>query len=526
MASNIPGYKTLASAQITITDQTDASVLAGNMSVISGSKQQIYLTGGSTPFSPDWKFNNLVIRPFLTASGIYKGSSSSKYNPNLFDVWEYPDLSNPGDSGVTKAYINDIQWYLVDSAGNETLINAESDERFSHSWEYTKGGSGEEKKVVNDKRQLVIKDNILKKDSTASIMVKFSFHDPFADINIPQQYSTELNCISTGIGSSKTNIVSVNGTSFYNGEPKHLLLVAEYFVDGEKVELQNEIEKPSGNMSLKWFIRSRTKDGWALLDPETQDDNLWNKPGQEKLYELHRVDTVSPEGKYETSKSKNNKGAVALYVYNDLIAGSDVVKAEVVNAEKKYAAIELLYDYSDPVQCTITSSNGDKLFKGMESVSTVLKAIVTYNGTILEDGSPEYGEAGDPNQRIFDFYWYKTDLMNHKVYNVWMEDSVLKTKCTEDVDYTADNGYPKKGTRKITVSPDNIDSKAIFTVDILNKQAVAAQMKREAMHKELLTDTILEEATVANLNIGIPTTDINAQLTTAKELKALADSQE
>lgn len=522
MASNIPGYKTLASAQITITDQTDASVLAGNMSVVSGSKQQIYLTGGSEPHSPSWKINKLVLRPFLTASGVYRGSSSDKYNPNLFDPWEYPDLTSPGDAGVTTAYIRDIEWYLIDSAGNEKLINAEEDNRFSHSWEYTKG---EEKKVINDKRQLVIQDNILKKDSSASIMIKFSFHDPFANINIPQQYSTELTCLSTGIGTSKTNIVSVNGTSFYNGDPKYLLLIAEYFVDGEKRELQNEIETPGGTTSLKWFIRSQSKDGWALLDPETQDDNIWNQPGQQKLYELHRVDTVDPSGKYTTSKSKNPKGAIALYVYNDLIAGSDVVKAEVTDGVegRNYSAIELLYDYSDPVQCTITSSNGDKLFKGMETVSTVLKAIVTYNGNILEDGAPEYGEAGNTNDRIFDFYWYKTDLMNHKVYNVWMEEKDLKMKCTEDEDYTAENGYPKKGTRTITVSPNNIDSKAIFTVDILNKQAVAAEAKRNAMYKELLTEEVLKEATIANQNIGIPASDIDAQLATAKELKALYD---
>lgn len=53
LASADPNYKVLASAQLTITDQTDASNLAGNLTIVNGSKSQAYLTGSNQPYNPD-----------------------------------------------------------------------------------------------------------------------------------------------------------------------------------------------------------------------------------------------------------------------------------------------------------------------------------------------------------------------------------------------------------------------------------------------------------------------------------------
>ena len=44
-----PNYKVLATAQITVTDQTDASNLAGNLTIVNGSKSQAYITGSNQP---------------------------------------------------------------------------------------------------------------------------------------------------------------------------------------------------------------------------------------------------------------------------------------------------------------------------------------------------------------------------------------------------------------------------------------------------------------------------------------------
>lgn len=519
-ASTNPNYKVMATAQLTITDQTDASNLAGNMSVVSGGKSQVYLTGTAQPYSPDWKVNNLVLRPYMVATNIYRGQSDNKYNPDLFDPWEYPDLENPGDISISKPYIRDIKWYMIDSAGNETLINPATDNRFSYEHEYTKE---DQNRLINDPRNLVIKDNILNKDSSMTFMVKFAFHDPFAGISIPVFYSVEVNCISTGVGNSKTNILSVNGTSFYNADPEKLLFVAEYYSEGEKIDLDSVLSNAQSRTNVKWFIRTQNKNGWALLDPVTQDDNIWNVPGEERAYEIHRITNYNPEtGEYTTTKTKSERGGTALYVYEGLIAGSDIIKLTVQDDKldgQAYSALETLLDYSDPTQCYIHSTNGDKLYKGMQGIGTTAKAVITHNGILLADGDEAYNT-------LFDYYWYKIEADGNKVYNVYMEDGKLKEKFTGDSDYLADNGWPRKSTRTIEILPDHIDNKATFTVDILNKQAEARHYSRAALLDSLVTEEELLEATVLNERMGIHKMDMEAAMQTAYEMKTFIKGQE
>lgn len=525
-ASANPNYKVLATAQMTITDQTDASNLAGNMTVVTGGKSQVYLTGSTQPFSPDYKTNNLVVRPAMIATNIYRGQVGSRYNPDLFDPWEYPDLTTPNDVGVTRGYINDIKWYLVDSAGNETLIDPNTDNRFSQTYEYKKD---ENSKIITDARHLVIKDNIMAKDQSVSIRINFSFHDPFADLNIPVTYSIDLNCLSTGVGNSKTNILSVNGTSFYNADPDKLLFIGEYFSEGEKQDLEQILANATSQTNVKWFIRTQNKGGWALLDPTTQDDNAWNVPGEEKAYEIHRVTNYDPtSGTYTTEKTTSAKGGTALYVYKGLIAGSDIIKLTVQDSSldgQTFSSLETLYDYSDPTRCYIHSTNGDKLFKGMNGVGTVIKAVITHNGVLLEDSAPEYNT-------IFDYYWYKIESDGNTVYNVYLETDpvtqkkTLKEKNTADSDYLADNGWPKKSERSIEVLPQHITNKATFTVDILNHQELARETARTMLFTNLVTEDELLQATAINQSSGLDKLDVDSTMTTAYEMKSFINEQE
>ena len=520
IASVDPNYKVLATAQLTVTDQTDASNLAGNMTVVNGSKSQVYMTGSSQPYNPDYKISNLVLRPYMIATNVYRGPQDNRYNPDLFDPQEYPNLEKPGDINVTTKYIHDIEWYIVDSANNQTKINVEEDNRFSHTWTYrTKDGQD---LVLSDKRTLVIKDNILEKDQIASIMVKFSFNDPFADIRIPVTYEIQINNISTGIGTSKAVINSLDGNAFYNAEESaQLRFKGDYYSEGVFVDLDGRLQSGSSNTRVEWFIRTHT--GWTLLDATTQDDNQWNRPGETPLYEIHRVVEISPEGEIiRTEKTKNPKGGTMLIITPGLIAGSDVIRFTVTDDEQsdmQSNALENVYDHSDPTQCYIWSSNGDKLYKGMEAPGTNLKTVVTYRGTLLEDGDEMY-------EKSFDYYWYRIDGSGTVIENIYNDNGTLKFMNTKDPNYTSDNGFPQKLTRAIDIEPKHIDNKATFTVDLLNKKETLYKQYRENLIRTMPTEDELKDAKIIAINSGLGKYSFGEITETAMEMRAFRIAQE
>lgn len=520
LASINPNYKVLATAQTTITDQTDASNLAGNMTIVSGTKSQMYLTGATQPFNPNWKISNLVIRPYMIATNVYRGPQGNRYNPDLFDPKEYPNLDNPGDLNVTSAYIRDIQWYIVDSANNQTLIDVtrpEFSNKFSHTWTYR--DKQDHELVITDKRTLVVKDNILGKDSVSSLVVKFSFHDPFADILIPVTYDISINNISTGMGTSKATISSLDGNSFYNASSsEQLRFHGEYYSEGVEVNLEERLQSGTSNTKVQWFIR--TANGWTLLDSVTQDDNQWNKPDH-MIYEIHRVTARNEDGTIKTTeKTKNPKGGTVLIVRPDLIAGSDTIRFVVTDdqqSDSQSNALEVIYDHSDPTQCYVWSSNGDKLYKGMESPGTTLKAVVTYKGNLLEDDDAQYNE--------FDYYWYRTSGDGITVENMY-NDGGLKFISTKDPNYTAENGFPKPLTRSVDILPMHIDKKATFSVDLLNKQVANAMMFRANLLRILPTEDDLNDAQVIAAKSGISPYDHEEILNTAIDMRASSIAQE
>ena len=489
--------KVKATASITIVDETDASTLTGNMLIVKGSKNQIYISGQANPYSPNWAKSNLVIRPFLQASNVTKQNSLSvEYNPDLFDPKEYPN------SIISYEYIKDIHWYLRDSSGVETELYESND--YSFVYTYTVDGKSIK---CNDYRQIVISNNILEKNSTADIICKFSFYDPFANIFISQQLETSLINIASGQSNSRLITTCVNGNAISNNGEQYIDIAARFYGEEGEEEIDTNISLGDANVSCLWYIRRY--DGWILLDPTKAGQDGANASGA-KMYEMKRISNYdNSTGIYDLESYNNARGCAAIRIYPALITGSEVIKCVYTDyTGSKFNSVEIVYDTTDDTKIELYCNNGKRLRKGIID-NTTIKAVITYKGEVLEDDSDLYNTE-------FDYYWYKYTITNDKYVNVY-------NNSENDLIENSDLNNPVKGGRTLYVdtfdiSPDEGEAK--FTLDLLEYGALAKANAQAAYYNSAITEEDLGIAMAANYNVGIED-DIEAAIYTAQELNAL-----
>ena len=507
---NIKDKNILATASITITDQTDAATLAGGISVVSGSKNQVFITGLSNPYSPDWTKNNLVIRPHLIATSITRlTGTEAEYNPDLFDPDEYPNLNKPDNSLTPYVNPNDIQWYMRDSNGVETLINPEANLNFSYI--HTHNGV-----VFNDKRYLVIHSNLLPKDSFMTLICKFSFYDPFAKMFIPQQYEIDISCLSTGLGTNKLTLTSVNGTSIYNNNPEYIDLYVSYFEEGNEINIQSELENQTKNATLNWFIRSASGNGWTLLDGSKQNDEGYDF---KDLFEVRRYISFNDAyNQYLTEETTNIRGGFYLRIHPGLINGSSIIKAvyrpdaTVPDNAATYSALEVVYDMTDEIQAYIHSSNGDKIYQGMNSLGTTLTCMLKYQGQLMPDSDSRY----DTN---FEYYWFKVSSDGLQTWNIYLDDSgnLREQEMTEE---NANIIQLENSSRVLPIKADDVDKVNMFQCAVVDKQAMRMQQIRSTYIENAPSEEDLITASLVNNELGIDLSDQEQLLNTAYEINA------
>ena len=459
---NVPFDSILATSSISIANQSTSAELSGSLLIESGNKNQIYTAGMPAPYSPDWAINNLIIRPYCTASTITKTSEEFvTYNPDLFDVNEYPDLNDPQYYERETTYIKNLKWLTRSVNGLENEIV--EDENFTF--------------VYNDcldKRFLVIKNNFLPRDSYVTIICKYEYNDPYTGSMIPQTYSLDLSCISTGQGTDQLIINNIFGTSIHNNDPAYIELYVSYFSNGIEMDIQDDIEDATLQSSIQWYKRSSSEDGWILLDATTQDENEFNSESL-KCYEIRRHISGS-NGQYETEKTYSARGGFMLRIYPPLIKSSDVIKAIFTNTNKnnaQFTATEVVYDTTDVVQAYITSSAGDKLYKNVDTNGTTLTCMINYQGQLLENGDPRYGDddySGNQDEEtgLFDYYWFRMSQDGLTTYNLYLDfKGELQMQLVED------DTELIKAPRIITIKAQHIDDLNMFQCIIVDKKVEA-----------------------------------------------------
>lgn len=489
--------KLKATASVTIVDETDASTLVSNMVVVKGSKNQIYITGQDNPYSPDWTKNNLVIRPFLQASNITKENKGAvEYNPDLFDPNEYPeDLINYG-------YIKDIHWFMRDSAGVEEEILDHTGGGFAYT--YNTDGKAV---LCADCRQLIINQNLLTKNSTADIICRFSFYDPFANIYITQQVETTIINIASGQSNSRLVTTCVNGNAISNSGEQYIDIIAKFYDDTGEQDIGQLIDDGLAYVSCLWYIRRY--DGWVLLDPT--EDGQTNANIEALMYNIMKIKKYDEaSGAYELEQTHNAKGGCAIRLYPAAITGSEVIKCVITDPSgSRFNSLQIVYDTTDSTTVELHCSNGRRLKKGSIE-DTTIKAVVTYKGNLLEEDSPLYLTE-------FDYYWYKYTLVDDVYVNVY-NDANNNLMENEDLE------NPIKGTRSLYINTHAIDStekEARFSLDLVEFGALSKDAAQANYYATAISEEDLAAAMVANCAIGIEPNDIAAAICTAQELNAL-----
>jgi hypothetical protein len=457
---NVPFDSVLATASISIANQSTSAELLGGLLIEEGNKNQIYTAGMPAPYSPDWSINNLVVRPYCTASTITKiDETFTSYNPDIFDINEYPDLNDEQYYERNVTYVKNLKWYLRTVSGSETEII--EDENFTFIYNESV-----------DNRYLVVKNNFLQRDSYVTLICKYNYNDPFTNSLIPQTYSLDLSCIATGQGTDQLIINNTIGTSIHNNDPAYIELYVTYFSNGLETDIQDQIEDPTTQSSVLWYKRASSEDGWILLDSVTQDDNEFNS-NDIKCYEIRRHTQENGPGLYETEKTYSARGGFMLRIYPALIKSSDVIKAVFNNTNKVravYQATEVVYDTTEVIQAYITSSAGDKLYKNVDTNGTILTCMINYQGQLLENGDPRYGDDdytnnADGEQGLFDYYWFRMSQDGTETYNLYIDfnGEVQMQKVTEDT-------LLIKSSRTITIKAQHIDDLNMFQCYIVDKQ--------------------------------------------------------
>lgn len=481
---NVPFASILATSSISIANQSTSAELTGSLNIEAGNKNQIYTAGLPAPYSPDWTINNLVIKPYCIASTITKISETFEtYNPNLFDIQEYPDLNNPEYYERNTTYIKNLKWLIRSVSGVETEI--EEDENFS--FEYND---------CPDNRYLVIKNNFLPRDSYVTIICKYDYNDPYTNSKIAQTYSLDLSCIATGQGTDQLMINNIFGTSIHNNDPAYIELYASYFSNGIEIDIQEQIEDPTIQSSIQWYKRASSEDGWVLLDATTQDENEFNSETT-KCYEIRRYTSSDGTGNFVTEKTYSARGGFMLRVHPALIKSSDVIKAVFTNTNKsgaQYIATEVVYDTTDMIQAYITSSAGDKLYKEIDTSGTILTCMINYQGQLLENGDPRYGDddyTGDQDgqQGLFDYYWFKMSQDGLLTYNLYLD-----MAGEIQMQLVTDDTVLIHAPRSINIKVHHIDDLNMFQCFVVDKKVETNTYNLKRLERSLPSENAVNTA--------------------------------
>ena len=130
-----------------------------------------------------------------------------------------------------------------------------------------------------------------------------------------------------------------------------------------------------------------------------------------------------------------------------------------------------MYDTTDMIQAYIVSSAGDKLYKNIDTNGTTLTCMINYQGQLLENGDPRYGDDDytgnkDKETGLFDYYWFKMSQDGLMTYNLYKD-----YKNELQMQLVTDDTSLINTSRIIDIKAQHIDDLNMFQCFVVDKKA-------------------------------------------------------
>ena len=188
-----------------------------------------------------------------------------------------------------------------------------------------------------------------------------------------------------------------------------------------------------------------------------------------------------------------------LRVHPALIKSSDVIKAVFTNTNKsgaQYIATEVVYDTTDMIQAYITSSAGDKLYKEIDTNGTILTCMINYQGQLLENGDPRYGDddyTGDQDrqQGLFDYYWFKMSQDGLLTYNLYLD-----IAGEIQMQLVTDDTVLIHAPRSINIKVHHIDDLNMFQCFVVDKKVETNTYNLKRLERSLPSENAVNTASL------------------------------
>ncbi len=79
----------------------------------------------------------------------------------------------------------------------------------------------------------------------------------------------------------------------------------------------------------------------------------------------------------------------------------------------------------------------------------------------------------------------------------------IQFKNVSEADYTQEDGWPKKGARKMRINREHIDRKNTFMLDLTDKRLLRRRKNRLRTMENLLTEEEFSKAKLINVRSGV-----------------------